>query len=102
MPDRHVMPLHQARVIGTRHMVASANHLAAQAGLAVLDAGGNAIDAGVAGGIALGVLQCEYVHFAGVAPMVIHMADEGRTYTISGLGHWPQKASAAFFRENYA
>ncbi len=102
MADRHEMPLHQARVIGTKHMVASANHLAAQAGLAILEAGGNAIDAGVAGGIALGVLQCEYVHFAGVAPMVIHMAEAGQTYTIAGLGHWPKKASAAYFRDHYA
>ena len=102
MADRHTMPLHQARIIGTRHMVASANHLAAQAGLAILEAGGNAVDAGVAGGIALGVLQCEYVHFAGVAPMVIHMAETGETHTISGLGPWPKKASAAYLREHHA
>jgi gamma-glutamyltranspeptidase/glutathione hydrolase len=95
------MPQHQARIIGVRHMVASANHLAAQAGLAILEAGGNAVDAGVAGGIALGVLQCEYVHFAGVAPMVIHMADAGETYTISGLGPWPKAASAAYFRKHH-
>jgi gamma-glutamyltranspeptidase/glutathione hydrolase len=100
MPDRHIMPLHQARIIGTRHMAASANHLAAQAALAILDSGGNAVDAGVAGGIALGVLQCEYVHFAGVAPMVIYMADTGVPMTVSGLGPWPKKASAAYFREN--
>ena len=59
-------------------MVASANYLAAQAGFEILEAGGNAIDAGVAGGIALGVLQCEYVHFAGVAPIMIHLADDRR------------------------
>ena len=102
MADHHEMPLHQARIIGTRHMVSSANHLAAQAGLAILEAGGNAVDAGVAGGIALGVLQCEYVHFAGVAPMVIHMAETGQTHTISGLGPWPRKASAAYLREHHA
>src|SRR4051794_11971548 len=74
MADQHHMPTHHPRVIGTRHMVASANYLAAQTGFEILEAGGNAIDAGVAGGIALGVLQCEYVHFAGVAPIMIHMA----------------------------
>ena len=102
MADRHTMPLHHPRIIGTRHMVASANFLAAQAGLAVLEAGGNAVDAGVAGGIALGVLHCEYVHFAGVAPMVIHMAGTGETVSISGLGPWPRAASAEYFRTHHA
>lgn len=101
MADRHTMPPHHPRVIGTRHMVASANYLAAQAGFAILEAGGNAVDAGVAGGIALGMLHCEYVHFAGVAPMVIHMAETDETVTISGLGWWPRKASAEYFRTHH-
>ncbi len=50
-------------------MVSSANYLAAQVGFEILEAGGNAIDAGVAGGIALGVrVQCEYVHFCRRGP----------------------------------
>ncbi len=69
-------------------------------GFEILEAGGNAIDAGVAGGIALGVLQCEYVHFAGVAPIMIHLAETGKTVSISGLGPWPKLASAAWFREH--
>ena len=77
MADQHRMPTHHPRIIGTRHMVASANFLAAQVGFEILEAGGNAIDAGVAAGIALGVLQCEYVHFAGVAPIMIHIAETG-------------------------
>ena len=102
MADRHTMPLHHPRIIGTRHMVSSANFLAAQAGFEILEAGGNAIDAGVAGGIALGVLQCEYVHFAGVAPIVVHMAEAGETFTIAGLGWWPKAASAEYFRTHHA
>jgi gamma-glutamyltranspeptidase/glutathione hydrolase len=81
-------------------MVASANYLAAQAGFEILEAGGNAIDAGVAGGIALGVLQGEYVHFAGVAPIMIHMAETGETVSISGLGCWPKLASVDWFRQH--
>src|ERR1700749_2624852 len=63
MADRHQMPTHHPRIFGTRHMVASANYLAAQTGFEILEAGGNAIDAGVAAGLALGVLQCEYGAF---------------------------------------
>ncbi len=99
MPNQHSMPTHHPRIMGTRHMAASANYMAAQAAFEILEAGGNAVDAGVAGGIALGVLQCEYVHFAGVAPIMIRMAT-GETVSISGLGHWPELASAAWFREH--
>ena len=100
MADQHRMPTHHPRIIGTRHMAASANYLAAQVGFEILEAGGNAIDAGVAGGIALGVLQCEYVHFAGVAPIMIHLAETGETVSISGLGAWPKLASVAWFHEH--
>jgi gamma-glutamyltranspeptidase / glutathione hydrolase len=100
MADTHRMPTHHPRIIATRHMVSSANWLAAQAGFEILEAGGNAIDAGVAAGIALGVMQCEYVHFAGVAPIMIHLANSGETVTISGLGPWPKLASAEWFREH--
>src|ERR1700722_6151361 len=100
MADQHRMPTHHPRIIGTRHMVSSANYLAAQTGFTILEAGGNGIDAGVAAGIALGVLQCEYVHFAGVAPIMIHLADRNETVSISGLGPWPKLASAQWFREH--
>jgi gamma-glutamyltranspeptidase/glutathione hydrolase len=91
----------RARIIGTRHMVAAGHYLAAQAAFQVLEAGGNAIDAGVCGGIALGVLQSEYVGFAGVAPMMIRPAATGRTITISGLGHWPKAASLETFHRDH-
>ena len=78
MSNQHRMPTHHPRIFGTRHMVASANYLAAQTGFEILEAGGNAIDAGVGAGIALGVLQCEYVHFGGVAPIMIYLAETGR------------------------
>ena len=87
----------RARIIGTRHMVAAGHYLAAQAGFQILEAGGNAIDAGVAAGIALGVVQSEYVCFAGVAPIMIHHAESGRTVTISGLGTWPAKTDPQVF-----
>ena len=45
MADQHRMPTHHPRIIGTRHMVSSANYLAAQVGVEILEAGGNAIDA---------------------------------------------------------
>lgn len=81
---------HRARIIGTRHMAAAGQYLSAQAAFQILEAGGNAIDAGVAGGIALGVVQSEYVSFGGVAPIMIYLAKTSEVITISGLGYWPK------------
>ena len=66
---------HRPTVYGTRHAVSAGHYLAAAAGFSILEAGGNAIDAGVASGIALGVLQPDLVNFAGVAPIMIRLAD---------------------------
>ncbi|HEY3459672.1 MAG TPA: gamma-glutamyltransferase family protein, partial [Casimicrobiaceae bacterium] len=60
-------------VMGTRHMAVAGHYGAAHAAFAILEAGGNAIDAGVAGGIALGVLQSDLVNVAGVAPIMIYV-----------------------------
>jgi gamma-glutamyltranspeptidase/glutathione hydrolase len=77
-------------VTGARYMISSGHYLATQAGHAILEAGGNAIDAGVAAGIALGVLHSEQVQFSGVAPMVIYLAERDEVITIAGLGGWPK------------
>ena len=88
------MPL-QPMITGARHMIAAGHYLAAEAGHAVLQAGGNVVDAGVAGGIALEVVHSDQVQFSGVAPMVIHLADRDETITIAGLGGWPRGGEAA-------
>jgi gamma-glutamyltranspeptidase/glutathione hydrolase len=67
----------------------------------ILEKGGNAIDAGVATGICLGVLQSDMVDFAGVAPIIIYLANTNECKTISGLGRWPKAASVDYFIENW-
>ena len=88
-------------ILGTRHMVAAGHYLAAQAGLQILEAGGNAVDAGVGAGLVLGVVESEYVGVAGVAPILIRMAETGEMATIDGLGTWPQSASCEYFRKHH-
>jgi gamma-glutamyltranspeptidase/glutathione hydrolase len=81
---------------GTRHMVAAGHYGAAHAAFAILEAGGNAVDAAVAGGIALGVLQPDIVNVAGVAPIMVRMADSV-VHTIAGLGCWPAATDPGLF-----
>lgn len=87
-------------VMGTQGMVSSGHYLASLAGERVLARGGNAIDAGVAAGLCLCVLQTDMVNVAGVAPMIVYLANEDRVVTISGLGRWPQAASVTYFQEH--
>ena len=87
-------------ICGTRHAISAGHYLAASAGFAILEAGGNAVDAGVAAGLALGVLQPDLVSVAGVAPILLRMAD-GTVESIAGLGHWPASTPPdVFMREH--
>lgn len=87
---------------GTRHVVSSGHYLASQAAFEVLQAGGNAVDAGVAAGLVIGVVQSEFVNIAGVAPIMIYLAERGEVVTISGLGVWPKAATLEYFLEQHA
>ena len=88
-------------VMATRHVVASGHYLSAQTGFRILEAGGNAIDAGVATGLATCVLESEFVGFSGVAPTLIYLADKREVVTISGVGPWPRAATCDYFHEHH-
>jgi gamma-glutamyltranspeptidase/glutathione hydrolase len=88
---------HRPAIAVTRHAIAAGHYLAATAGFDILQAGGNAIDAGVAAGIALGILQIDLVDFAGVAPIMIYHAEKREVVTIAGLGTWPKALDPEFF-----
>ena len=77
---------HRPTIAVTRHAISAGHYFAATAGFEILQAGGNAIDAGCAAGIALGVLQSDLVDVAGVAPIMIYLADKQEVVTIAGLG----------------
>ncbi len=85
---------------GNQHAVSAGHYLAAAAGMAILEAGGNAVDAGCCAGIALGVLHPDEVNFAGVAPIMIRTGD-GRIVSIAGLGHWPMSIPPDIFMREH-
>ncbi|MGT2509598.1 gamma-glutamyltransferase family protein [Cupriavidus basilensis] len=76
-------------IMGRNHMVSSGHYLATQAALRILEEGGNAIDAGVGGGLVLNVVEPQMCSFTGVAPIMIYLAAEQRVVTLDGLGTWP-------------
>ncbi|PKB71852.1 MAG: hypothetical protein BZY87_03190 [SAR202 cluster bacterium Io17-Chloro-G6] len=86
---------------GTNGMVVASHPAAAMAGLDVLRNGGNAIDAGVAVGLALNVVHVDDCSFLGVAPTVMYLADRKEVIETDGLGVWPQAASVDYFNKNH-
>ncbi|MBI4220825.1 MAG: gamma-glutamyltransferase family protein [Chloroflexi bacterium] len=84
-------------VMGSKHAVSSGHYLATAAGWRMLEQGGNAIDAGVAAGIALNVVLPGSTSFGGVAPILIYDASRKQVSSISGLGRWPRAASIEYF-----
>ena len=90
-------PTATVQAIGTQWAVSAGHPLAAEAGARVLAAGGNAIDAGVAAGITLGVVHPDMVSVAGVAPILVHVARTGETWQVSGVGPYPRASSREYF-----
>ena len=97
MPRVALRPEVRAR----HHAISSGHYLASQAGIRILDGGGNAIDAGVAAGICLGILLPDFVSFAGVAPIMVYHAESGEVQTVAGVGHWPVAASLERFTDRW-
>ena len=98
MPD-YATPTYRPMLQASKYAVSAGHYLAALAGTRMLERGGNAIDAGVATGICINVLQPDLTNFGGVAPIIIYLAERREVVTISGLGRWPRRARAEYFRD---
>jgi gamma-glutamyltranspeptidase len=95
-PDGWKYPAGRSASFAEHAMVASSSRAAAAAGVEILKAGGNAVDAAVATGFALTVAYPEAGNIGGGGYMVIRMAD-GRTAALD----YREMAPAAAFREMY-
>src|SRR6266404_8570800 len=88
-------------LLGAKHMVSSCHYLASLAGLRMFPRGGSAIDAGVAAGIALNVVERHLTDFGGVAPIIIFRPGMAGPESIDGLGRWPAKFGLDDYRSRY-
>ena len=88
-------------ILSSRYMVSSCHYLASFAGQRMFERGGNAIDAGVAAGIALNVLERHLTDFGGVAPIIVYRPGMAAPETIDGLGHWPASLDLETYRRRH-
>jgi gamma-glutamyltranspeptidase / glutathione hydrolase len=83
-------------VRGRRGVVAGGHPLSVEAGLRVLQQGGNATDAGVATILAASVIEFSHFSFGGEVPILIKMKGKD-VAVIEGMGQAPMKATREFF-----
>src|SRR5216684_3915492 len=84
---------------GTFGVVTSTHWIATAVGMATLEKGGNAFDAGVATAFALQIVEPHLNGPGGDVPIIVHDARRGRTEVICGQGPAPARATLARFRE---
>ncbi|MBM4437186.1 MAG: gamma-glutamyltransferase [Actinobacteria bacterium] len=92
---------HRPTVRGRHFMVASGHSLASLAGVRLLEAGGNAVDAGAAMGLAINVVQVESCNLGGVAPILVYRHGAGDVWQISGLGQYPRGATIDWYEARH-
>ena len=86
------------RLIGTRGAVAANSHLSVNAGVDVLKAGGNAIDAAVAASFVEGVVNPQMHTIGGECPILVRLAGESRVIAVNGNTAAPMQATPEAFR----
>ncbi|NLF28858.1 MAG: gamma-glutamyltransferase [Clostridiales bacterium] len=86
--------------VGENGVVASSNYYASRAGLAVLEQGGNAIDAAIAVAYTLGVAEPYTSGLGGGGFMLIHFAETGEDVFIDFRERAPGAATPAMWQLN--
>jgi gamma-glutamyltranspeptidase/glutathione hydrolase len=84
-------------IVGQHGVVAAGRHYTVEAGIRVLHAGGNAVDAGVASVFAASVVEISHFGFGGECPTMIFDAKTKKVVVINGQGPAPKAASRALF-----
>src|SRR6478672_11265027 len=83
-------------VRGKRGVVAGGQPLSVEAGLRILQRGGNAVDAGVATILAASVIEFSHFSFGGEVPILIKLEGQ-KVVVIEAMGQAPMKATRDFF-----
>lgn len=86
-------------VIATNGICATSHPLAAKTAIQVLEAGGNAVDAAIAGAVLLGICEPQMTGIGGDCFVLIKPANSEDVITLNGSGQAPAALEAAILRE---
>src|SRR5262245_23037707 len=86
------------RLMGRRGAVASNSNLSAAAGMEVMHAGGNAIDAAVAASFVEGLVNPQMHTLGGECPLLVRPAGRSRVIALNGNMAAPRRATPEAFR----
>ena len=89
---------HRPDIMGRNGMVASGHPLGSQAGISILQQGGNAIDAAIAVAAAVNVVEPQMSGIGGDGFIMVYRRDLGKVEVANGTGPAPLAAT----RERYA
>src|SRR5215208_5885821 len=100
LPAGGAWPKTGRSVVLARHgMVATSHPLAAQVGLDVLKAGGNAVDAAIAVNAALGLMEPMMCGIGGDLHALVWDAKTAKLYALNASGRAPYRATRQAFAE---
>jgi gamma-glutamyltranspeptidase / glutathione hydrolase len=88
-------------LLGSRYVVSAGHPLVAEVAGRVFDGGGNAVDAGVAAGLAAAVVQADMCNLGGVAPIMVRQPGADVVESVAGLGWWGEAATLDAYRARY-
>ncbi len=80
-------------LVGDHWMAVTGHPLTVQVAARVLEAGGNAVDAGVAAGLATNVVQVDMCNVGGIAPILVRPAESSQVMSVAGVGRWSSTAT---------
>ena len=90
---------HRPLLMSTNWMITADHPLAVQAGAAVLESGGNAVDAAVAANLVMTTVRPHMCGIGGDLFMLIHMADKGTFDALNASGRAPAGATLEAYQE---
>ncbi|WP_037315130.1 gamma-glutamyltransferase [Ruegeria halocynthiae] len=88
----------RSEVLATEGMCATSHPLAAKIAVDILAQGGNAMDAAIAGAVALGICEPQMTGLGGDCFVLYNRAGEDEIRALNGSGRAPAAASAAHLR----
>lgn len=99
-PTRVAPPTQTMRpeIFGQHGIVAAGRHYSIEAGVRMLERGGNAVDAGVATVFAASVVEISHFGFGGESPVMIYDAKTHEVIVINGQGPAPKAATLDLFK----